>query len=140
MQTGRRAVKLTSFLGRMPCCLDSLPDPVALRLGDKHSSCNPVPGLPDVLRRLQRIWTSAQVLRLGAPVTALSLSPVMDMLATTHVNRRGIYLWSNAAIYGSGADVRPSELPVDARLPALASGGPPAGVNPVLLLLGHTFA
>ena len=58
-------------------------------------------------------------------MTALSLSPVMDMLATTHVNRRGIYLWSNAAIYGSGADVRPSELPVDARLPALASGGPP---------------
>ena len=55
-------------------------------------------------------------------MTALSLSPVMDMLATTHVNQRGIYLWSNAAIYGSGADVRPSELPVDARLPALASG------------------
>ena len=55
-------------------------------------------------------------------MTALSLSPTMDMLATTHVNRRGIYLWSNTAIYGSGADVRPSELPVDARLPALASG------------------
>ncbi|CAK0785298.1 hypothetical protein CVIRNUC_008505 [Coccomyxa viridis] len=74
-----------------------------------------------------RVWDvpsarCLQVLRLGAPVTALSLSPVMDMLATTHVNRRGIYLWSNAAIYGSGADVRPSELPVDARLPALASG------------------
>ena len=75
----------------------------------------------------------AQVLRLGAPVKALSLSPVMDMLATTHVNRRGIYLWSNAAIYGSGADVRPSELPVDARLPALASGGPPPSVSAVLL-------
>ena len=47
----------------------------------------------------------------------------MDMLATTHVNRRGVYLWSNSAIYGSGADIRPSELPIDARLPALASGG-----------------
>ena len=63
-----------------------------------------------------------KVLRLGAPVTALSLSPALDMLATTHVNRRGIYLWSNTTIYGSGADIRPSELPVDARLPALASG------------------
>ena len=63
-----------------------------------------------------------QVLRLGPPVTALSLSPTMDMLATTHVNRRGVYLWSNSAIYGSGADIRPSELPVNACLPALASG------------------
>ena len=69
-------------------------------------------------------------------MTALSLSPVMDMLATTHVNRRGIYLWSNAAIYGSGADVRPSELPIDARLPALATGGPPPGVSAALLPLG----
>ncbi len=67
-----------------------------------------------------------QVLKLGPPVTALSLSPTMDMLATTHVNRRGIYLWSNATIYGSGADIRPSVLPVDARLPALASGDCPA--------------
>ena len=63
-----------------------------------------------------------QVLKLGPPVTALSLSPTMDMLATAHVNRRGIYMWSNAAVYGSGADIRPSELPVDARLPELASG------------------
>ena len=36
-----------------------------------------------------------QVMTLGAPVTSLSLSPAMDMLATAHVNRRGIYLWSN---------------------------------------------
>lgn len=66
-----------------------------------------------------------KVLRLGPPVTALSLSPTMDMLATTHVNRRGLYLWSNSVIYGSGADIRPSELPIDARLPALASGDAP---------------
>ena len=64
------------------------------------------------------------MLRLGAPVTALSLSPAMDMLATAHVNRRGIYLWSNAAVYGAGATVRPSETPVDARMPSLASGTP----------------
>ena len=77
-----------------------------------------------VLRRL-----CMQVLKLGPPVTALSLSPTMDMLATTHVNRRGIYMWSNAAVYGSGADIRPSELPVDARLPALASGDCPSSGN-----------
>lgn len=46
----------------------------------------------------------------------------MDMLATTHVNRRGIYLWSNSAIYGNGADIRPSNTPVDARLPTLSAG------------------
>lgn len=62
------------------------------------------------------------MLRLGAPVTALSLSPSMDMLATMHVNRRGIYLWSNTAIYGNGADIRPSNTPVCARLPALSAG------------------
>ena len=62
----------------------------------------------------------------------------MDMLATTHVNRRGIYLWSNTAIYGNSTHVRPSELHIDARLPALASGGPPPGVNAALLPFGHT--
>lgn len=36
-----------------------------------------------------------QVLRLGAPVTSLSLSPSLDLLATTHTNRRGVYLWAN---------------------------------------------
>ena len=71
-----------------------------------------------------------QVLRMGAPVTALSLSPATDMLATCHVNRRGIYLWSNAAVYGSAADIRPSTAPVDARMPVLAAGGP--SVQPLL--------
>ena len=73
-----------------------------------------------------------KVLKLGPPVTALSLSPTMDMLATTHVNRRGIYMWSNASVYGSGADIRPSVLPVDARLPALASGVCPSSWRYVL--------
>ncbi len=48
-----------------------------------------------------------QVLKLGAPVTSLSLSPALDLLATTHVNRRGIYMWSNqvgrtSQVRGSG--------------------------------------
>jgi hypothetical protein len=32
---------------------------------------------------------------LGSPVTSLSLGPCQDLLATAHVGRRGIYLWSN---------------------------------------------
>lgn len=68
--------------------------------------------------------TSAQVLRLGEPVTALSLSPAMDLLATAHVGHRGLYLWANALVYGRGAEAVPSEAPIDARLPALAAGAP----------------
>jgi U3 small nucleolar RNA-associated protein 21 len=45
-----------------------------------------------------RVWdvVAAQLLdamKLDVPITALSLSPGMDMLATTHANRNGIYLW-----------------------------------------------
>lgn len=32
-------------------------------------------------------------MHVGNAVTALSLSPAMDLLATSHVNRNGIYLW-----------------------------------------------
>lgn len=59
---------------------------------------------------------------LGSPVTSLSLSPSMDMMATTHANRRGIYLWSNQLIFGNGANIRPSKEPVRLRLPELRSG------------------
>jgi U3 small nucleolar RNA-associated protein 21 len=59
---------------------------------------------------------------LGSPVTSLSLSPAKDMLATTHVNRRGIYLWSNQLIFGAGAGILPSDEPVRLRLPELCRG------------------
>ena len=37
-----------------------------------------------------------QVMSLGGPpVTALSLSPALDLLTTTHSDRRGLYLWAN---------------------------------------------
>ncbi|MCO5584789.1 hypothetical protein L7F22_038721 [Adiantum nelumboides] len=76
-----------------------------------------------------RIWdvvSSKQLdaMRVVDPVTSLSLSPSMDMLATTHVGHNGIYLWGNRFIYtgminyentGSGKRV------VDMSLPTLSS-------------------
>lgn len=62
------------------------------------------------------------MLRLGTPITSFSLAPSMDMLATTHVEREGVYLWANQLVYGSGADIIPSEKPIDARLPIIKTG------------------
>jgi len=58
-----------------------------------------------------------QVMKLGSPVTSLSLSPAMDLLATTHVEKKGIYLWSNQLVFGSGIDIIQSERPINVRLP-----------------------
>lgn len=52
-----------------------------------------------------------QVMRLGAPVTALSLSPSMEMLATAHASARGIYLWSNQLLFGGASAILPSQVP-----------------------------
>ena len=51
----------------------------------------------------------------GTPVVSLSLSPAMEMLATAHINRRGIYLWANQLVFGAGTSITPSETPVKAR-------------------------
>ena len=70
---------------------------------------------------------AAQVLRLGPGINGLSLSPTQALLATTHANHHGIYLWANQPIFGHGAtDLVPSEVPVDAELPLLAAGATPA--------------
>ena len=37
------------------------------------------------------------------PVMGLSLSPSMDMLATVHEGRRGVYLWANSQMYTPAA-------------------------------------
>jgi U3 small nucleolar RNA-associated protein 21 len=50
-----------------------------------------------------------QAMRLGAPVTALSLSPSLDLLATCHADLRGIYLWSNQMMFGDPSQLAPSE-------------------------------
>jgi U3 small nucleolar RNA-associated protein 21 len=41
----------------------------------------------------------------------------MDLLATTHVEKKGIYLWSNQLVFGSGTDIIQSERPINVRLP-----------------------
>lgn len=51
-----------------------------------------------------RVWDviaakQVDAMQLGTAVTGLSLSPGMDMLATAHVNRNGIYLWANRLMY-----------------------------------------
>lgn len=63
-----------------------------------------------------------QVMKLGTPVTSLSLSPAMDLLATAHVEHKGVYLWSNQMLFGSGADLAPSETPINVRLPRVTRG------------------
>ena len=64
-----------------------------------------------------------RMLRLGPGIYGLSLSPTQELLATTHANRRGIYLWANQLIFGHGAtDLAPSDVPVDAELPLLGAG------------------
>lgn len=45
-----------------------------------------------------RIWDVMLARQIGlievdVPITALSLSPNMDVLATTHVDKNGVYLW-----------------------------------------------
>ena len=44
-----------------------------------------------------------QTMRMSAdsPVVGLSLSPAMDMLATVHEGRRGVYLWANSQMYSA---------------------------------------
>lgn len=46
-----------------------------------------------------RIWDvilarQIDAIRVDVPITALSLSPAMDILATSHVDQNGVYLWS----------------------------------------------
>ncbi|KAL4591371.1 hypothetical protein LXL04_004332 [Taraxacum kok-saghyz] len=72
-----------------------------------------------------RIWDvilarQIDAIHVDVSITALSLSPNMDVLATTHVDQNGVYLWVNQAMfsggplvgsYGSGKDVVKVKLP-----------------------------
>nr|CAD1831831.1 unnamed protein product [Ananas comosus var. bracteatus] len=72
-----------------------------------------------------RIWDiilarQIDAICVDASITALSLSPSMDVLATTHVDQNGVYLWVNQAMfsgstnidnYASGKHVRNVQMP-----------------------------
>ncbi|XP_059453990.1 U3 small nucleolar RNA-associated protein 21 homolog isoform X2 [Corylus avellana] len=78
-----------------------------------------------------RIWDvilgrQIDAMHVDVSITALSLSPNMDFLATTHVDQNGVYLWvnqlmfsgaSNVDSYSSGKEV------VSIKLPPLSSKG-----------------
>ncbi|KAK2367500.1 protein ARABIDILLO [Trifolium repens] len=49
-----------------------------------------------------RIWDvilarQIDAIQVDVPITALSLSPNMDILATNHVDKNGVYLWQEAS-------------------------------------------
>lgn len=72
-----------------------------------------------------RIWDvilarQIDAIQVDVSITALSLSPNMDVLATTHVDQNGVYLWVNQAMFsgsasfesfGSGNEVLSVKLP-----------------------------
>ncbi|KAM1104538.1 hypothetical protein ACFX15_012545 [Malus domestica] len=72
-----------------------------------------------------RVWDvilarQIDALHVDVSITALSLSPNMDVLATAHVDQNGVYLWVNQSMfcgaskvdsYASGKEVRSVKLP-----------------------------
>ncbi|KAK9671649.1 hypothetical protein RND81_12G045000 [Saponaria officinalis] len=57
-----------------------------------------------------RIWDiilarQIDALQVDVAITALSLSPNMDVLATTHVDQNGVYLWANQAMYTGSTSI-----------------------------------
>jgi U3 small nucleolar RNA-associated protein 21 len=96
-----------------------------------------------------RVWDipaglCLQAMSLGSPVTSLSLSDTGDLLATTHVHKRGVFLWSNQHLFGD-----PSQLAlfqegvvVPVGLPQIAALGEGAGRQEEVRLLadGGLFA
>ncbi|EPS64844.1 hypothetical protein M569_09935, partial [Genlisea aurea] len=61
-----------------------------------------------------RVWDiilgkQIYVLEVDIPVTALSLSPNMDILATSHVDQNGIYLWVNHEMFSAPTKSRSYE-------------------------------
>jgi len=56
-----------------------------------------------------------------SPITSLSLAPAMDVLVTTHVEKRGIYAWANELIFGALDSITASGKPIVARMPVSSS-------------------
>jgi hypothetical protein len=65
---------------------------------------------------------ASQVMHMGTPVTSLSLSVTQDLLATSHINKRGVFLWSNQLMFGDPSAVATyTETPVPVHLPSIAA-------------------
>ncbi|KAK9293293.1 hypothetical protein L1049_021285 [Liquidambar formosana] len=57
-----------------------------------------------------RIWDiilgkQIDAINVDVSITGLSLSPNMDVLATTHVDQNGVYLWVNQSMFSGSSDV-----------------------------------
>ncbi|KAG0493288.1 hypothetical protein HPP92_004282 [Vanilla planifolia] len=57
-----------------------------------------------------RIWDvvlarQIDALSVDASITAISLSPAMDILATSHVDHNGVYLWFNSTLFTGSSNI-----------------------------------
>ncbi|KAJ4838625.1 hypothetical protein Tsubulata_044113 [Turnera subulata] len=75
-----------------------------------------------------RIWDvvlarQIDAIHVDVPITALSLSPNMDILATAHVEQNGVYLWFNQSMFSASSSVHPhasGEAVVSVTLPSVS--------------------
>ncbi|XP_015881797.3 uncharacterized protein LOC107417678 [Ziziphus jujuba] len=76
-----------------------------------------------------RIWDvilarQIDAIHVDVSVTALSLSPNMDILATTHVDQNGVYLWVNQSMFSGSSNVdsyASGKEVVSVKLPSVSS-------------------
>ncbi|KAK4756150.1 hypothetical protein SAY87_006277 [Trapa incisa] len=76
-----------------------------------------------------RIWDVILARQIDAvyvevAITALSLSPNMDVLATAHVDQNGVYLWANQSMFSGSSDVHSyasGREVVNVKLPSISS-------------------
>ncbi|XP_020963736.1 WD repeat-containing protein 36 [Arachis ipaensis] len=76
-----------------------------------------------------RIWDvilarQIDAIHVNVPITALSLSPNMDILATAHVDQNGVYLWVNQTMFSSTSTVdsyASGKEVVSVKLPSISS-------------------
>ncbi|KAE8673606.1 hypothetical protein F3Y22_tig00111779pilonHSYRG00198 [Hibiscus syriacus] len=76
-----------------------------------------------------RIWDiilarQIDAVHVDVAISALSLSPNMDVLATTHVDQNGVYLWVNRSIFSGASNVdsfASGKEVVNVRLPSISS-------------------
>ncbi|RZC75045.1 hypothetical protein C5167_050531 [Papaver somniferum] len=78
-----------------------------------------------------RVWDvilarQIDAIHVDVSITALSLSPNMDVLATSHVEQNGVYLWVNQAMFSGSSNVdsyASGKNVVSVKLPAVSSNG-----------------